>query len=82
MIETMPNLHHRSWYDYNWDWALISLLALVLLAGVAGTLVGCTNSGPSTTNNLPPPGSPVIVVDGTANGGVVVPLNLTINITN
>ncbi len=35
MIETMPNLHHRSWYDYNWDWALISLSALVLLAGVA-----------------------------------------------
>jgi hypothetical protein len=28
MIETRPNLH-RSWYDYNWDWALISLLALV-----------------------------------------------------
>ena len=33
MIETKPNLH-RSWYDYNWDWALISLLALVLLAGI------------------------------------------------
>jgi hypothetical protein len=33
MIETRPNLH-RSWYDYNWDWALISLLALVLLAGI------------------------------------------------
>jgi hypothetical protein len=33
MIETRPNLH-RSWYDYNWDWALISLLALVLFAGI------------------------------------------------
>jgi CheY-like chemotaxis protein len=33
MIETKPNLH-RSWYDYNWNWALISLLALVLLAGI------------------------------------------------
>ena len=33
MIETGPNLQ-RSWYDYNWDWALISLLALVLLAGI------------------------------------------------
>jgi hypothetical protein len=31
MIETRLN---RSWYDYNWDWALISLLALVLLAGI------------------------------------------------
>jgi hypothetical protein len=31
MIETRP---HRSWYDYNWDWALISLLALLLLAGI------------------------------------------------
>jgi hypothetical protein len=31
MIETKPN---RSWYDDNWDWALISLLALVLLSGV------------------------------------------------
>ena len=33
MIETRPNLH-RSWYDYNWDWALILLLAFVLLAGI------------------------------------------------
>jgi hypothetical protein len=24
----------RSWYDYNWDWALISLLALVILFGI------------------------------------------------
>jgi hypothetical protein len=31
MIETRPN---RSWYDDNWDWALIALFALVLLAGV------------------------------------------------
>ena len=31
MIETRPN---RSWYDNNWDWALIALFALVLLAGV------------------------------------------------
>jgi hypothetical protein len=31
MIETRPN---RSWYDYNWDWALISLLAVVLIAGI------------------------------------------------
>jgi hypothetical protein len=30
MIETRPN---RSWYDDNWDWALISLFAIVLLAG-------------------------------------------------
>jgi hypothetical protein len=33
MIETRPDLR-RSWYDYSWDWALISLLALVLLAGI------------------------------------------------
>jgi predicted small integral membrane protein len=33
MIETRPHLH-RSWYDDNWDWALISLFALVLLAGI------------------------------------------------
>jgi uncharacterized iron-regulated membrane protein len=33
MLETRRDLH-RSWYDYNWDWALISLLALVLLAGI------------------------------------------------
>jgi hypothetical protein len=33
MIKTRPDLR-RSWYDYNWDWALISLLALVLLAGI------------------------------------------------
>ena len=33
MIETRPNLH-RSWCDYNWDWALILLLAFVLLAGI------------------------------------------------
>jgi hypothetical protein len=33
MIGIRPNLH-RNWYDYNWDWALISLLALVLLAGI------------------------------------------------
>jgi hypothetical protein len=33
MTETKSNLR-RSWYDYNWDWALISLLALVLLAGI------------------------------------------------
>jgi hypothetical protein len=31
MMETRPN---RSWYDDNWDWALISLFALVLLTGV------------------------------------------------
>jgi hypothetical protein len=33
MFESKSNLH-RSWYDYNWDWALISLLAIVLLAGI------------------------------------------------
>jgi hypothetical protein len=33
MVETKSNLR-RSWYDYNWDWALISLLAIVLLAGI------------------------------------------------
>jgi hypothetical protein len=33
MIETKSNLH-RSWYDYSWDWALISLFALVLLTGI------------------------------------------------
>jgi hypothetical protein len=33
VLETKPN-GRRSWYDYNWDWALISLLALVLLAGI------------------------------------------------
>jgi hypothetical protein len=31
VIETRPT---RSWYDENWDWALISLFALVLLAGI------------------------------------------------
>jgi hypothetical protein len=31
-FETRPN---RSWYDYSWDWALVSLFALVLLAGIA-----------------------------------------------
>jgi hypothetical protein len=25
----------RSWYDYSWDWALASLFAVVLLAGIA-----------------------------------------------
>jgi hypothetical protein len=33
MLETRSN-PRRSWYDYNWDWALISLLALVLFAGI------------------------------------------------
>jgi type II secretory pathway component PulL len=33
MLKTKSNLRRR-WYDYNWDWALISLLALVLLAGI------------------------------------------------
>jgi hypothetical protein len=33
MLKPKPN-DRRSWYDYNWDWALISLLALVLLAGI------------------------------------------------
>jgi hypothetical protein len=33
MIETKSSLR-RSWYDYNWDWVLISLLALVILAGI------------------------------------------------
>jgi hypothetical protein len=33
MIETKSNLH-RSWYDYSWDWALISPFALVLLTGI------------------------------------------------
>jgi hypothetical protein len=33
MIETNSSLR-RSWYDYNWDWVLISLLALVLFAGI------------------------------------------------
>jgi len=33
MIETKSKLR-GSWYDYNWDWALISLFALVLLAGI------------------------------------------------
>ena len=32
MIETRPNLH-RDWDNYNWDWALILLFALVLLVG-------------------------------------------------
>ena len=33
MIETKSSLR-PSWYDYNWDWVLISLLALVILAGI------------------------------------------------
>jgi hypothetical protein len=32
MFETRPNLH-RSWDNYNWDWALILLFALVVLVG-------------------------------------------------
>ena len=32
MIETKSKLR-RSWYDYNWDWALILLFALVVLVG-------------------------------------------------
>jgi hypothetical protein len=36
MIETRPNLPPH-WYDYSWDWALISLFALVLLAGTVLT---------------------------------------------
>jgi hypothetical protein len=39
MLETEPNVR-RSWYDYNWDWALISLLALVLLAGIVLWIMG------------------------------------------
>jgi hypothetical protein len=33
MIDTKSNFQ-RSWYDYSWDWALVSLFALVLLAGI------------------------------------------------
>ena len=33
MLKTKSNFR-RSWYDYNWDWALISLFALLLLAGI------------------------------------------------
>jgi hypothetical protein len=33
MIATKSN-RRRSWYDYSWDWALILLLAFVLLAGI------------------------------------------------
>ena len=36
MIETRPNLPPH-WYDYSWDWALTSLFALVLLAGIVWT---------------------------------------------
>jgi hypothetical protein len=32
MFETKSKLR-RSWYDYNWDWALILLFALVVLVG-------------------------------------------------
>jgi hypothetical protein len=31
--ENKPTLY-RSWYDYNWDWVLISLFSLLLLAGI------------------------------------------------
>jgi hypothetical protein len=66
-------------------WTLYVGLVL-LLTGVAGTLVGCTSasssSGSSTSSKLPPAGSPVIVIEGTANGGVLVPFNFTVNITN
>ena len=34
MIETRPSAHH-SWYDDSWDWAVVSFLVLVLLAGIA-----------------------------------------------
>jgi hypothetical protein len=47
MIETKPN---RSWYDDNWDWALISPLALVLLAGV---VVWTTYSDHAQTAAIP-----------------------------
>jgi hypothetical protein len=33
VFEPKP-IRRSSWYDYNWDWVLISLLALVLLAGI------------------------------------------------
>jgi hypothetical protein len=34
MIETKPHFQ-RSWYDYSWDWMLISLFALLVFAGLA-----------------------------------------------
>jgi hypothetical protein len=34
MIETKPDFQ-RSWYDYSWDWVLISLFALLVFAGLA-----------------------------------------------
>ena len=63
MIETRPNLH-RSWYDYDWDWALISLLALVLLAGVvlwiyAGHPQTAAIPDDATTGQSTRPGLPI-----------------------
>jgi hypothetical protein len=59
MIETRPNLH-RSWYDYNWDWVLISLLAFVLLAGIVlwiypqtAAILDDATAGQNTRPSLP-----------------------------
>jgi hypothetical protein len=58
-----PNFH-RSWYDHNWDWALILLFALVLLAGIvlwttyadrpqAAAIPDDATTGQSTRPSLP-----------------------------
>jgi hypothetical protein len=62
VLETKPN-SRRSWYDYNWNWALTSLLALVLLAGIvvwtnihqspAAVISDDATTGQSTPPNLP-----------------------------
>ena len=65
MLETKSDLR-RSWYDYNWDWALILLLALVvLLAGVVFWTYGdhsqtAAISDDSTTGQSTRPSLPIL----------------------
>ncbi len=63
-------------------WILYAGMVL-LFVSAAGALTGCASSySNSPASNLPPAGNQVIIVNATANGGVVHPLDLTINITN
>jgi hypothetical protein len=63
-FEANPMLR-RSWYDYSWDWAMASLFALVVLAGIAlwtyadhpqtAAILDDATTGQSTRPSLPPP---------------------------
>jgi YVTN family beta-propeller protein len=61
-------------------WILYAGMVLFFV-GLAGTITGCasnSNSGPS----LPPSGNQTVVVNATATGGIVQPLDLTVTISN